>query len=110
MTTTTKKPVVIVEDVIIKPSEVEELKEMANATCKAWNNRGRLRKRIGGVCVICGDLPSKKLTYQESDEEQVAVRLEFYCQKCYDRLTTVRATNGIDESMAVRDNGTKSVN
>ena len=38
-----------------------------------------LRKNVGGVCIICHGIPTKKLTYQMNG----IVKIEWYCDKCF---------------------------
>lgn len=50
-------------------------------------------------CLMCDSLGTKLLVFDVSDEELNASRIERYCDKC---LTRVTATNGIDNTIAVK--------
>jgi hypothetical protein len=90
------KPIVITK-VNIDQETREELDAILNSSkYKATKNRD-IRKLIGGVCVVCQNLPTTRVSYQVGDRDQQIERLEYYCDEHFTRL---RATNGIDEIMA----------
>jgi hypothetical protein len=96
--------VIALNPVITKVKIDEETKEELDAILnsskyKATRNRD-IRKLIGGVCTVCGEIPSSRVAYQVGDQEQQIERLEFYCD---DHFTNLVATNGIDETVALRD-------
>jgi hypothetical protein len=78
----------------------EELNALLNSSRYKNTKNTEIRRLVGGVCTVCGKIPSTRVSYQVGDEEQQIERLEFYCD---DHITRLRATNGIDEAEAIRD-------
>jgi hypothetical protein len=89
--------------VVTKIEIDKETKEELDAILKLHYKHRKnteIRRLVGGTCVVCGEIPSTRVSYEVGDKEQQIQRLEFYCDKCYVRLT---ATNGIDQTYAERD-------
>jgi hypothetical protein len=88
-----------IEDVIISQEDLAELNKMLNSATSTHQKTQYMNKIAGGHCSICGNVPSKKVSYDISDSEIEAKLVERYCDKCIVRLT---ATNG-DQTIAVKD-------
>ena len=69
-----------IEGIKITGSELRELKSELNKPNITNEVKHRIIKNlVGGVCIICGGVPSKKITYDADG----ATVIERYCNKCY---------------------------
>ena len=90
----------------IDPEKLHELDALLSTgkygkweyTMTSSHRNGLIKKYAGGICQ-CGNVPTKVVSYDISDDDMNARRIERYCNSCFTRL---RATNGIDETVAVR--------
>ena len=90
----------VVTKIEIDNETKEELNALVNSNKYKHTKYREIRRLVGGLCTVCGEIPSTRVSYQVGDQEQQIERLEFYCDRCYVRLT---ATNGIDSTIAVRE-------
>jgi len=94
----------VIEDLIIEPEQLLELNEILNSTSNQSVKRAAMMRIAGRGCVICGIIPTKIVKYKLED----ITRVERYCDKHFERWLAdekviLTATNGIDETAAVRD-------
>jgi hypothetical protein len=57
--------------------ELESLLQSSNLTDKGRNDI--IRKYAGGVCLTCGNIPTKKLIYDAGGAQLI----ERYCENCF---------------------------
>jgi len=88
-----------IEDIIISEEGLAELNKILNSGVSHQGKIHAMRRIAGGYCYRCGAIPTKLVTYDISDAEQKAQRLERYCDKC---IITVTATNGKDKTIALK--------
>ena len=70
----------IIEDVIISQEKLQEL----NLEVYRKVTRSKpliIRTYYGGPCTYCGEIPTKKVSYDIRDAQLV----EFYCDLCYQK-------------------------
>jgi hypothetical protein len=93
-----------VTDIEIDEGVVNELK---NKPGISEQHRKYLMRRYsggGGACCICGQFPTKQVSYDISDSDLKAQRIERYCRNCWEKnKVNLLSTNGKDKTMAVRD-------
>lgn len=77
-----KKPKPKIEPIKLTPEEINKINE-----CKAListyskTNYNKIKKIIGGFCGICGDISTKKVSYDCDG----AFLVEYYCDKCFSK-------------------------
>jgi len=100
-----------VTDIAVDKEQLEELESLLSRQENYFTSKYRrhLIKKCGAdICSICGNIASKQVSYDVSDNEQKASRIERYCDKCFKQMqreeqtTLLQATNGIDRTIAVR--------
>jgi hypothetical protein len=64
-----------IEDIKVNVDELNKITSLPNTRNKTW----KLRQLIGGLCIRCQDIPSKKVSYDIGDAKLV----EFYCDNCF---------------------------
>ena len=69
--------------------------------------RDLIHKYSDGMCGSCDKLATTKIVYDMGDSHQKAEVIERYCDK---HLTLVTATDGIDQTVAIRKVDKKSLN
>jgi hypothetical protein len=75
--TTLSKNKPIIEDVKISKEKLEKF----NSITKHSQYKHRvIRHYSGGNCVICADIPSRKII---EDLEGYGQRIEYYCDRCF---------------------------
>ncbi|HJR84995.1 MAG TPA: hypothetical protein VJ772_06455 [Nitrososphaeraceae archaeon] len=92
----------------IQTEKIEQLKALLRSgkygkweyTMTSTHRNALIKKYLGGLCLGCENVPTKIVSNDISDSEMKAKRIEHYCQSCYVKLV---ATNGIDETIALRD-------
>ena len=82
MQSNTFKPKPTIEDIIIDPEKLEELKEILTSNSYKENRIKSMRAIAGGPCFSCGGIPNRILKYQLEG----AMLIERYCQECFSRL------------------------
>lgn len=87
----------IVTKIEIHPDELEELGEYMTDI----KRKGLIKQYAGGLCLGCDEIPTKLVSYDISDEDMSAKRLEGYCDNCFEKCIIL--TNGRDETTAIRD-------
>jgi hypothetical protein len=98
---------VVIEDIVITEEKRTELNKILESHKYSHFMKVRaIKDTLGGPCSVCGSLPTKNVKFDIGDSDGPAELIERYCDKCFIRL---RATNGKDETIAVR-NDTKSIN
>ena len=70
-----------VEEIKITSENRRELELELKRTMTAEGKNRALKKYAGGICSTCGELPTKKITY---DADGVLV-IERYCDKHFER-------------------------
>ena len=76
------KPKPTIEPIVISPEQKQVLDTMLNSNrSKAMKHRTMITI-AGGVCLVCGDIPTKKVKYKLED----ATRIEHYCSKCIPKI------------------------
>jgi hypothetical protein len=98
----------VIRRIEIKPDKLEELKSKLKSDMMSTRRHWLIKKYAGGTCQNCLGIPTIMAIYDVSDPEMQARVIERYCDSCYEnsgvkgriRLTS---TNGIDETIAVRD-------
>ena len=84
----------------IDPKKLEELQAQLKAVrTPTFKMKNDLIKKHVGTCVSCYGIPTRLVTYDVGDTDMSAKKVERYCDHCFIRL---RASNGIDETEAVR--------
>ena len=78
ITLSKNKPVV--EDIAISKDKLDEFNWLLKK--QSQNKNRTIREYYRGVCTVCATVPSKKVKY---DLEGFGKRLEFYCDKCFER-------------------------
>ncbi len=69
----------------IKISDEERARLEAMLTCNFTRSRLHdVREIVGGLCVVCAKLPSKRVTIDVSDFEGKGARLEYYCNSHFE--------------------------
>ena len=69
-----------IDDISISEEKQKLLKSALQHYDSIDNQTSDAIKRIvGGVCIICHGIPTKKLTYQMDG----AIKIERYCDKCF---------------------------
>ncbi len=94
----------IIEDLCIKPEQLLELNEILNSTTNMATKKAAMMRIVGRGCVICGNLPTKIIKYKLED----ITRVERYCFQHFqtwleDEEVILKATNGIDQTIAQRE-------
>jgi len=89
----------VITDIKIEPEKLAELNRVLSSSFSKGVKKAAMARIGYRGCTVCGETPSKRVRYDIGDSEQPASRLEYYCDKCFVRLT---ATNG-DQTIAVRD-------
>ena len=89
----------------IDPEKIQELKAVLDKTHTTTKLRYNIVKRYVGTCVSCYEIPTKIVTYDVSDADMSAKKIERYCDNCFkrsgiDKQVLLTATNGIDETIA----------
>jgi len=97
---------VTIEDIERSEDELEELQSFYISSFR----KHYLRNKYGAfTCMVCGQVAVKRVLFDVSDKDQKASRVERYCEKCFKQMqreqntTLLMATNGKDETVAVRD-------
>jgi hypothetical protein len=69
-----------IEEIRITKKQLGELSSLIKRDTLTTEVRNRIIKQYaGGVCSICGDVPSKKVTYDADG----ATVIERYCKRCF---------------------------
>jgi len=94
----------IIEDLKIEPEQLQELNEFLNSGSSYSIKREAMIRIASRGCVVCGDIPTKIVEYKLED----ITRVERYCRKHFetwlaDEEVILKATNGIDQTIAQRD-------
>jgi hypothetical protein len=94
----------LIEDLNIEPEQLLELNEILNSTSNQSVKRSAMMRIAGRGCVVCGIIPTKIVKYKLED----ITRVERYCNKHFERWLAdeeviLTATNGIDQTVAERD-------
>ena len=100
----------VITDIEIEPEKLAELNRVLSSSFSKGVKKAAMARIGYRGCTICGETPSKKVSYDIGDSEQPASRLEYYCLDCFKRSgigtskdkVLLTATNGIDETIAVR--------
>lgn len=77
-----KKPKPKIDSIKLTTEEtnkINECKLLINTYSKT--NYNKIKKIIGGFCVICADIPTKKISYDCDG----ALLVEYYCDKCFSK-------------------------
>jgi len=93
----------VIED--IPQQKREELEKILESNCSS-NMKHNARKRLTGICVVCGAIASKLIKYKLEDITQV----QRYCQSCFIKsgigitpaVTKLIDTSGKNVTYAVR--------
>ena len=88
--------------------KIQELKSKLKPNMSKDRKREFARRYGVGFCYGCEELASVVLTYDISDKDQKAKRLERYCQDCFDKIVSV--SNGKDQTLAVRQKKYQNLN
>jgi hypothetical protein len=84
----------------IDPLKIQQVKTALVEYMTKQCRNDVIKKGVGGLCLGCDNIPNKLVSYDVSDEEMSAKRVERYCDNCYIKIM---ATNGIDETVAIRE-------
>ena len=101
-----------IENIEISPQRMAEYQskvEQSKASIWSYSRYDLIKKYYGGKCAVCSEPPTKKVV-ESIEGAQIISR---YCASCFERITkegpnkykdkvTVRATNGIDETIALK--------
>ena len=96
-----------IEDIVISSEDLAELNRILNGGYSKGVKKQAMARIGYRGCTICGETPSKKVSYQVGDSEQPATRLEYLCNSCWEKSglgnnkVCLTATNGIDKTIAV---------
>jgi ribosomal protein L10 len=109
----TNKP--IITKINLSEDKMKELKTLLDrkGTYGRVYKKNAIKYYLGGVCFNCSDIPTIKVTYDVSDSEMKAQRIERYCDECFEKnkdKVHLTATNGIDETIAIRESELKRLN
>lgn len=73
----------VIESIKITLEQLSRLKsELEKSSITSNGKNDIIRKYAGGVCSICGNVPSKIVTHDANG----AKIIERYCDKCFDRM------------------------
>jgi hypothetical protein len=94
----------VIEDLNIEPEQLQELNAILNSTSNQSIKRAAMMRIAGRGCVVCGIIPTKIVKYKLED----ITRVERYCSQHFERWLAdeeviLTATNGIDQTIAERD-------
>lgn len=78
MNNNNKKPKAVIEPIIISEDEREKLNTLLNSVVSKGTKRRGIIQTVGGVCAICGQIPTHNLIYKLEG----ATLIERYCDKC----------------------------
>lgn len=73
-----RKPVTI-ESVILTTEQRQQLKESVDLKLVAHSRNTLIRKLLGGCCLGCFGVPTKKVVFTLKEAKLV----EFYCDNCF---------------------------
>jgi len=100
-----------VTDIAVDKEQLEELESLLSRQENYFTSKYRrhlIKKYGGSLCTVCDNIATKQVSYDVSDNEQKAQKIEKYCDKCFvqilreEQTTLVQATNGIDRTIAIK--------
>jgi len=103
----------IITKIILSEDKMKELTRLLKPKMMSTRREDLIKKYVGGLCSNCGDIPTILVTYDVSDWEMKAQRIERYCDSCFEKnkdKVQLTATNGIDETIAIRESELKRLN
>jgi hypothetical protein len=73
----------IIESIIRTDEKVQKINQILSSKTNSVNRNNRLRSLVGGFCIICRAIPSKKVTYSPMHGVKL---VDFYCQADFDQF------------------------
>jgi len=101
----------IIAKINLSEDKMKELTILLKPKMMEKRRHDLIKKYADGLCCDCLGIPTKIVSYDVSDSEQSARKIEKYCDECFEKIRdrdrdkvqlTLTATNGIDETIAVR--------
>jgi hypothetical protein len=71
-----------IQEIKIPSDKLEAMQRILAANVSHVVKEGVVKRLAGGLCSVCGGIPTQVVTYDVSDEKQGAMRTEKYCDTC----------------------------
>lgn len=73
----------VVESIVLSEDNIEKINQiLTSRICIQYRNH-RLRNLVGGFCIVCRGIPSKKVIYSPMEGVKL---VDFYCDADFDKF------------------------
>jgi len=104
-----KKPTIT--KINLSEDQMKELTRLLKLEMESTRREDLIKKYVGGLCSVCGDIPTILVTYDVSDLEMKAQKIERYCPNCFERdKVKLLDTGQRNETIAIRESELKRLN